>query len=104
MAAQTGYRGADDVIRVGHLLGQCIAQTETFIWQYLRSFRGVEAVAFSQQLVNEQQFPLPQVTRVTLLIHLLRVQAYQDVRVLVWEQWQIRLARSGRRPSESVVE
>ena len=60
MASRSG------VVKAGHLMRKSFSQTETFIWQYLRHFQQVHPVIFSLDSINEDQFPLPNGTRVIL--------------------------------------
>jgi colanic acid/amylovoran biosynthesis glycosyltransferase len=51
--------GKRTVIKVAHIIRSYLAQSETFIWQYLHSFKKVIPIVLTRNLENGAQFPLP---------------------------------------------
>jgi len=47
------------MIRVAHMMHSYLGQSETFIWQYLRSFQKIKPYIIASSLQNIDQFPLP---------------------------------------------
>lgn len=47
------------MLNVAHLMGPYLQQTQTFIWQYLRSFQSIKPIVIASSLENLDQFPLP---------------------------------------------
>lgn len=47
------------MIKVAHIIRSYLTQSETFIWQYLHSFREVIPIVLTRKLENGAQFPLP---------------------------------------------
>jgi colanic acid/amylovoran biosynthesis glycosyltransferase len=46
------------MLKVAHVIRSYLAQSETFIWQYLHNFKRVTPVVITQHLENLDQFPL----------------------------------------------
>jgi len=46
------------MLKVAHVMHSYLAQSETFIWQYLHNFKRVAPVVITQHLENLDQFPL----------------------------------------------
>ncbi len=47
------------MIKVAHVMNSYLGHSETFIWQYLHSFRNVMPIVIAQRLENLDQFPVP---------------------------------------------
>jgi colanic acid/amylovoran biosynthesis glycosyltransferase len=47
------------MIKVAHVMYSYLGQSETFIWQYLHSFRDVMPIVIARRLENLDQFPVP---------------------------------------------
>ena len=48
-----------NMLKVAHVMYSYLAQSETFIWQYLHSFENIYPVVIAESLQNLDQFPLP---------------------------------------------
>ena len=51
-------REESNMLKVAHVMHSYLAQSETFIWQYLHNFKRVTPVVIAQHLENLDQFPL----------------------------------------------
>lgn len=51
-------RKESNMLKVAHVMHSYLAQSETFIWQYLHNFKRVTPVVIAQHLENLDQFPL----------------------------------------------
>jgi colanic acid/amylovoran biosynthesis glycosyltransferase len=47
------------MLKVAHVMGSYLAQSETFIWQYLHSFENIYPVVIAESFQNLDQFSLP---------------------------------------------
>ena len=47
------------MIKVAHIIRSYLTQSETFIWQYLHSFKNIIPIVLTRNIENGAQFPLP---------------------------------------------